>query len=140
MKEVVRITIKGSSGYGSYDEAYEDKITINADSIRYEYVPKVQSPKHLLRKWSYRTTSPDFFELFRNAVLAVEEILNRTEEAFACDIGMTAFSVQYSDKTRKHREFFLPGDDFRECFMIIKQMVPSCEEVPDVLRTSDDGL
>lgn len=121
MKEIVRITIKGSSGYGPYDEAYEDKITISTDTIRYEYVPMVQGPENIPRKWSYKTTSPVFSELFRNAARAVEEILNRTEEAFACDIGVTAFSVQYSDKTRRHREFFLPGDDFRECFMIIKQ-------------------
>lgn len=140
MKEVVRITIKGSSGYGPYDAAYEDKVTISSDAISYEYIPKVQSPENMPRKWSYRTTSPMFYELFQKTALAVEEILNRTEEDFAYDVGEISFSVQYSDKTRRRREFFLPPDDFKDCFMIIKLMVPSCEEVPDVLRTSDDRL
>ncbi len=138
MKDVIQITIKGSSGYGPYDKAYEDKVIICSDAIRYEYVPKVQNSENITRKWSYRTTSPMFLELFRNAVLAVEEILNRTDEDFAYDVGMIAFSVIYSDKTRTHREFFLPSDEFKDCFMIIKHMVPSCEEVPDVLQTSDD--
>ena len=140
MKKVVRITIKGSSGYGPYDAAYEDKVTIRSDTIRYEYIPKVQSSKNMPRKWSYRTTSPMFFELFQNAASAVEEILNRIDEDLAYDVGEISFSGQYSDKTRTHREFFLPSDDFKDCFMIIKHMVPSCEEVPEVLQTSDDRL
>ena len=138
MKEVVRITIKGSSGYGPYDEAYEDRVTISPDSIRYEYIPKVESAKNMPRKWSYKTTSPAFQELFRKTAAAVEEILSRTEEDFTCDIGMTSFMLQYADKTRRQNEFFSPADVFKECFAIIKQMVPGCEEIPTVLMTSDD--
>ncbi len=54
------------------------------------------------------------------------------------DIGETTFSVAYSDKTRRQRKFFLSGDSFKECFDIIKQMVPGCEYIPAVLLTSDD--
>ena len=138
MKEVTRITIKGSSGYGPYDEAYEDKVTISSDTIRYEFIPKVQTPDHMARKWSYKTTSLTFNKLFRETVSTVEEILNRSEDDFAFDIGVTSFIVQYSDKTKKKREFFLPSEDFKECFAIVKQMVPGCEEIPAVLRTSED--
>lgn len=138
MKDAIRIIIKGSSGYGPYDEAYEDKVTISADSIRYEFIPKVQSPKNMTSKWLYETTSSTFFKMFKETASAVEEILNWDEEVFACDIGMTSFIVHYSDKTKTRRDFFTPSDDFKECFAIVKQMVPSCEEVPVVLRTSED--
>ena len=49
MAEITRIVIKGSSGYGCYDEAFNDKVTITKDSISYEYVPAV-----LLKSDDYR--------------------------------------------------------------------------------------
>jgi hypothetical protein len=54
------------------------------------------------------------------------------------DLGVTSFTVTYTDKTKATRDFILPGDDFKECFAIIKQMVPGCEYTPAVLLTSDD--
>lgn len=138
MKDVIRITIRGFSGCVPYEETYEDKVTISADTIRYELKPMVQTPVNMASKWSYKTTSSTFNQLFRETVSAVEKILNRCEDDFVDDIGMTSFTVQYSDKTKKNREFFLPSEDFKECFAIVKQMVPSCEEIPAVLRTSED--
>ncbi len=43
MKDIIRIVIKGESGYCSVDDAYNDKITITRDSIRYEYKPMKQT-------------------------------------------------------------------------------------------------
>ena len=43
MADIIRIIIKGESGYGPVDEAYSDKATIDRDSIRYEYKPVVES-------------------------------------------------------------------------------------------------
>ena len=43
MVDIIRIVIKGSSGYCCYDEAYNDKVTITDDSISYEYIPVVES-------------------------------------------------------------------------------------------------
>ena len=43
MADIIRIIIKGGSGYGPVDEAYSDKVTIDLDSIRYEYEPVVES-------------------------------------------------------------------------------------------------
>ena len=40
--------------------------------------------------------------------------------------------------TRVTGDFILPGDDFKECFTIIRQMVRGCEYVPAVLLTSED--
>ena len=127
MADIFRIVIKGGSGYGPVDEAFSDKVTIDCDSIRYEY-----------RKWTYKTSSPIFQKLFREAAAAVEVILNWEEEPFVTDLGVTSFTVTYADKTKATRDFILPGDDFKECFAIIKQMVPGCEYTPAVLLTSDD--
>ena len=138
MAEIIRIIIKGGSGYGPVDEAYSDKVTIERDSIRYEYEPAVESDINVPRKWSYRTTSPIFLKLFAEAADAVEKILNREEGPFVTDLGVTTFTVTYADKTKATRDFILPGDEFKECFYIIKQMVPSCEYTPAVLLTSED--
>ena len=138
MADIIRIVIKGSSGYGPVDEAYSDKVTIDRDSIRYEYTPVVESEINIYRKWAYKTSSPIFQKLFREAAAAVEVILNREEKPFITDLGVTSFTVTYTDKTKATRDFILPGDDFKECFAIIKQMVPGCEYTPAVLLTSDD--
>ena len=138
MAEIIRITIKGGPGYGSVDEAYSDKVTVDRDSIKYEYTPVLESVVNVPRKWSYKTTSPIFQKLFSEAAAAVEEILHWEEGPFVTDLGVTTFSVTYADKTKATRDFILPGDDFKECFTIIKQMVPGCEYTPAVLLTSED--
>ena len=138
MKDIIRITIKSESGYCCVEEVYSDKITITKDSIRYEYNPMIESDKNVHRKWSYKTTSPIFQKLFKEAALAVEPILSWEEMIFVADSGNTTFTVTYDDKTKKTRDFFLSGDEFKECFSIIKQMVPGCEYVPAVLLTSED--
>ena len=102
------------------------------------YTPVVESEINMPRKWTYKTSSPIFQKLFREAAAAVEVILNWEEEPFVTDLGVTSFTITYADKTKATRDFILPGDDFKECFAIIKQMVPGCEYTPAVLLTSDD--
>lgn len=138
MTDIIRIIIKGGSGYGPVDEAFSDKVTVEPDSIRYEYKPVVESKINVPRKWSYKTTSPIFQKRFSEAAAAVEEILHWEEGPFVTDLGVTTFAVTYADKTKATRDFILPGDDFKECFAIIKQMVPGCEYIPAVLLTSED--
>ncbi len=138
MADIIRIVIKGCSGYGPVDEAFSDKVTIDRDSIRYEYKPVVESEINIPRKWSYKTSSPIFQKLFRDAAAAVEDILGWEEGPFVTDMGITTFTVTYADKSKVTRDFFLPGDEFKECFAIIKQMVPGCEYTPAVLLTSED--
>ena len=75
MADIIRITIKGESGYGPVDEAYSDKVTIDRDSIRYEYKPVVESEINPPRKWSYKTTSPIYQKRFREATAAVEAMM-----------------------------------------------------------------
>ena len=138
MADIIRITIKSESGYGPVDEAYSDKVTVDRDSIKYEYTPVLESEINVPRKWSYKTTSPIFRKLFNETAAAVENILHWDEEPLVTDLGVTTFSVTYADKTKATRDFILPGDDFKECFAIIKQMVPGCEYTPAVLLTSED--
>ncbi len=138
MADIIRIVIKGGSGYGPADEAFSDKVTIGRDFIRYEYTPVVESEINMPRKWAYKTSSPIFQKLFREAAAAVEIILDREDGPFAADAGITSFTVTYADKTKATRDFFLPGDDFKDCFAIIRQMVPGCEYTPAVLLTSED--
>ncbi|MCR5262862.1 MAG: hypothetical protein K6D94_03235 [Clostridiales bacterium] len=138
MADIVRIAIIGRSGYCRVDEAFIDKVTIERDSIRYEYKPVIESEINPPRKWSYKTSSSIFQKLFREAAAAVEDILNLEEEPDVTDIGVTSFTITYADKTKATRDFILPGDGFKECFDIIKQMVPGCECTPAVLLTSED--
>lgn len=138
MADIIRITIKGESGFGTVDEAYSDKVTIDRYSIRYKYKPVVEGERNTSRKWMYKTNSPIFQTLFSQAAAAVTEILNWEEELFATDVGVTSFTVTYADKSKSTRDFYASGDDFKECFNIIKQMVPGNEYVPAVLLTSED--
>ena len=64
--------------------------------------------------------------------------MNWKEVSFVMDIGATTFVVTYADKANRERDFFLPGDDFKDCFAVIKQMVPGSENTPEVLKTAED--
>lgn len=60
MPDIIRIVIKGSSGYCCVDEAFNDKVIITEDSISYEYIPYVESEINHKRKWNYKTNSKIF--------------------------------------------------------------------------------
>ena len=138
MAEIVRILIKGTSGYCSIVDAYSDKVTITPDSISYEYKPYEEMDENKPVKWSYRTDNPAFQALFEKVAEKVSAILQWEEEYFVTDIGTTTFVVTYDDKSRVQREFLLFRDDFADCFALVKEMVPGLEAVPAVLRTSED--
>ena len=136
-KDIIRVVIKGSSGYGPVDEAFNDKVTITRASIRYEYTPYLASETNPVRKWSYKTTSPIFQKEFKELTTLLPEVMTYEDE-FVTDVGAIIFTITYSDKSREVREFYLPGDDFRDVFAVVKKMVPDCEYVPAVLLTSED--
>ena len=138
MADIIRIAIKGEAGYGPADMGYRDKVTLEHNSIRYEYKPMIESENNVSRRWTYKTTSPVFQKLFKEVADAVDIILGREEIPFCTDIGATTFTIAYADKTKRERYFFLPGDEFKECFDVIKQMIPGCEDMPNVLMTSED--
>jgi hypothetical protein len=136
--EINKIVVKGSSGWGILDEAYDDKVTITGESIAYEYRPTIETEINPTRKWSYKTTSPIFKKLYADLVEVMPTVVNHDADLFCTDVGGIEFIVTYADKTKFRQMFFLPGDEFKDCFRIIKQMVPGCEYVPAVLLTRDD--
>lgn len=137
--EITRIVIKGASGYGPVDEAYEDRVTITDSSISYEYKPHPMSDleTNVYRKWSYKTTSPIFKQIFKEAAAMTPDIIYNDEILFATDIGPTEITVTFEDKHREKANFFCPSEFFLEYFRVIKKLVPACEYTPAVLLTRD---
>lgn len=138
MREIIRITIKGESGYGCSDEAYSEKITITPSSVSFEYKPAIESEFHVFRKWSYKTNSSLFLELFVKISSMMDKILHPEIVCDCTDIGGTEFIVTYADKSKESKLYFCPADEFEECFKLIKLMVPGSETLPVMLMTSDD--
>jgi len=137
MKEIVRITIKGFSGYGPYDEGYEDKVIITQDSISYEYVPNVETEINPKRKWRYSTNSPIFKLSFAKISVLIEETLNSEIEGFCTDIGGIEFALMYADKSKRRKHYWLPGDHFSEIIRCVKELVPQTEYTPAVLLAEE---
>ncbi|SHI03723.1 hypothetical protein [Clostridium grantii] len=138
MTEISKIVINGTSGYCCAEESYSDKVTVTKESIAYEYHPIFETDINPSRKWSYKTNSPVFEKLYADLIDVIPVIVNHDKDIFCTDIGGIEFIITYSDKTKFKEIFFLPGDEFKECFQIIKRMVPECEYVPAVLITEDD--
>ncbi len=137
---IMKIVIKGASGYSSVDEAYEDKVTITENSIAYEYKPHPESKleTNIYRKWTYKTTSPLFRQLYRQVADGAPKYLYNDDVLFATDIGPTEIIVTFEDGQKEKVNYFCPSEYFKEWFQVIKQMVPGCEYVPAVLLTDDD--
>lgn len=68
----------------------------------------------------------------------IPEILNESELNFATDVGVTEFVITYADKTKIIKSFCLSGMEFKDFFRLIKELVPDCENEPNVLFTYDD--
>lgn len=138
VKYIARIVIKGASGYGSADEAYNDKVTITPTSISYEYKPMYESELNPSRKWSYKTNSPIFRMMYDKVAGMLPAIIERGIQEFCTDIGSIEFNITYSDKTKFKEIYWVPGDYFEELLVAIKRMVPETEYTPAVLLTSED--
>ena len=138
--EIVKIVIKGASGYGPVDESYEDKITMTASSIKYVYKPHEMSKSEssVYRKWSYKTNSPLFRQIYKQAAEKTPFYLYNNESVFTADIWATEITAAFEDKHREKVNFFCPSAFFCEYFGLIKKMVPETEFTPAVLLTDDD--
>ena len=135
-----KIVIKSTSGYCPVDYAYNDKLTMTANSITYEYKPYLENDNSLnvRRKWSYKTTNSIFSLVFEKIAEAVDETLSRDQEAMYCDCGNIDFIVTYDDGNKVARKFGVPADEFADCFKIIKEIIPVTEDVPEAIRISED--
>lgn len=138
MEDIIKIVIKGASGYCCSDEAYNDKVTITLESISYEYAPLMESEINPKRKWSYKTNSPIFKMKFEHITKIISEIIERRIDEFCTDIGGIEFNITYADRTKFKKIYWVPGDYFNELFGMIKKLVPACEYTPAVLLISAD--
>lgn len=139
--EIIRIVVKGASGYGSVDDAYEDKVTLTPTSISYEYKPHpyAQSDTNIHKKWSYTTNNPAFRELFEAIAAKTPEYLyNNDDVLMALDIGPIDLVVTFGDKHKESLHLYCPSEYFADLFRLIKHMVPGCEDIPAVLLTQEN--
>lgn len=140
MSDIIRIVIKGASGYGPVDEAYEDRLTITPSSISYEYKPHPMSNSetNIYRKWSYKTTSPVFAEIYQKVAEMTPYYLYNDEILMVTDIGPTEITAIFEDGHKEKVNYFAPDEFFREWFLEIKKLVPATEYTPAVVMTSED--
>lgn len=138
MPDIIRIVIKGSSGYCCVDEAFNDKVIITEDSISYEYIPYVESEINHKRKWNYKTNSKIFKLKYCEITKKTDEVIQRNIEEVWTDIGDIEFNITFSDKTKFNKTYWVMGDEFKDLFSAIKSIVPETEYTPVVLLTSDD--
>lgn len=73
--EIARITINHESGYGLIEKAFEERITIEENSIKYKYKPVMESITNRAKTWSSKQSNQKFQALFHAAAEAVVEIL-----------------------------------------------------------------
>ena len=147
MLSVTKIVIKRSPNFFEEPQFNCNKVTITESSIAYEYVSVIEKTRidyqeesqfeTLEKKWSYKTNSPIFKSIYDEIVQMVPDIVERNP-AFCTDIGGMKFIITYSDNSKIERIFFTNRDYFKDWFSIIKELVPTTEQIPDVLLTSDD--
>ena len=139
MKEIIKICIKGESGYGCIEDAYHDRLVIVPDGMNYEYLPAVESEINPKRKWKYTTNSPLYEELYKKIAKMVAEIINAEITEKCTDIGGIEFQITYADKSKVKKVYWVSGDRFAELFELIKQIVPECEYTSaGLLRSVDE--
>lgn len=140
MNDIIKITISGVSGFCPVDEAYSDKVTITPSSISYEYKPHTESrlETNIYRKWSYKTTSPVFRELYKRVAEMTSKYLVGEDALYVCDGSPTIITATFQDKHKESAVFYSSLDFFHDYFSLIKEMIPNTEYVPAVLLTRED--
>lgn len=138
MNEIIKVVIKGVSGFCCEDEAYHDRLIITPDGLNYEYIPLVESDINPKRKWKYTTTSPVYREMYRRIAEMIPGIIQSKTVEECTDIGGIEFQITYADKSIVKKLYWVSGDCFADLFNLIKNIVPKCEYTPVVLLTSED--
>ena len=137
MEKIIKIVIKGSSGFCCIDQAYEDKVTLTSNSFSYEYNPEVESEINPSINWRYKTSSINFKVQFEKisklAIKVLQEIIDYECE----DAGEITIAVMFADKTKLKESYFLSSKEFEELFKAIKEVCPT-KEIPEVLKTKFD--
>lgn len=143
MEEIVKIVIKGTNGYFDSRGQFKDKVTLTKNSISYEYKPTIKTEttefeEYFRAKWSYKTSSVFFKTQFELISKMMPKAIEQAKEVECLDAGEISFIVTYSDKTKIMQSCFGAGDCFEELFNSIKVLCPIQEDIPEVLKTSED--
>lgn len=138
MSDIIKIIIKGSSGYCCEEESYTDQVIITPEFIEYKYSPMIETDINPIREWKYKTNSPIFKNKFEKLSKSVALVAELNIDEVCTDIGETEFDITYSDNKKINKIFFVPRVSFADFFKIVKSMVPGCEYVPAVLLTEED--
>lgn len=136
--EIIKIQIKSESGYGPVEESYKDKLVLTRESIAYEFVPYCESKCERIHKWNYKTNSLIFASLYSQICEVIPRYLDSDEILYCTDIGPTDLVVTYKDKSRKTEHFYCPSEFFRDLFILVRKMIPPCEDIPVSLILDDD--
>lgn len=127
--KIKRIRIKNTSCYGCYDDMYEERFTIEADKIKYEYKPTVATETNPLKRWVYKSNTDSFNDLFNQLIQNLDSILDyETGYEQVCDANPTEFTVIYEDNTKHIVDIYFPEEKSPFFFNIMHKMVPSCEQ------------
>lgn len=138
MNNVVQIKISGESGYVPAEKEYSDVLIITDHSIEYDCKPFQPCEMNPVQHWLYKTNSPRFTRFFNHAVSAVHKIFERDPKCTGTDMPVTKFSVTYQNKKSVNRTYMVSSEEFKECFSIIRMMVPILELIPHVLQKYED--
>lgn len=133
MKEIDKLVIRSVSGYCPVEMAYEDKLTIEKDSISYQYKPVVETEMNPSRKWRLNTNSPEFRRLFYEMTVEVPAIMELSATLETRDVGNINLYITFIDGSKWSREYWMPSDCYEKLFSCIRCMIPSSEMMPPIL-------
>lgn len=135
MDSIIRIVIEGSSGMTSIEDMFSDRLVITPSEINYTSDPHGIHDAGAVSKWSYKTNSRAFEALYEQLTAKISDMFNLNDMLFVMDGGSVNFTVTYSDGRKKSMSYSYLSDSYRDCFELIKRMVPSSEALPLVLSS-----
>ena len=133
---IIRIVISGFTDVNSFLNIYDGKLMITQNGIEYKKAGKFDVNDDSDEKWSYRTNSRKFRELYEELVKIVSEIFSE-EAHMLLDLPSTTISLMLSDKTRLSRNFLFRDYDVMRCFSVVRKMYPQCETIPEGMLDDD---
>lgn len=136
--EIIKIIIKGESGFGPVDEAYKDRLEISKNAILYEFCPGKENNSDVFHRWSYKTDSLVFARIFEEIIEMLPRYLDSDEILMCSDVGSTTITVVYEDKTKRTESYYCPAEFFRDLFFKIRLLIPYTEPMPNVISLSED--
>lgn len=136
MKEnLIKITIKGASGWCPCDLAYSDKLTIKQDGITYERKPVEENENNPYVKWSYKTNSAKYKDVFHMLGEQIPQFQD-IEDMFVTDVTPNQIKFFFEDKVLTFDTYFYDGvEKFVE---LVRLMIPETEDIPYCLHCAAD--